>query len=499
MHSIRVFKVHTWVRVAGLILVLSGLGALVLLVHGSGNTGKQVRVTREGFFPPSITLRVGDQATFRVDDAITVHIQADVGNGTIVYPELDSDRELQKGDSWSFQPQRIGAWKYHDRLNPERKGIITVILEDFTDYGVWGGRSLAQGLGMVTRMVLLFTGRIQQVAEVLNAYTITEKSRWQMVYWMSALDVEPFIGSFAKSLHSVQPSNCHAVAHRLGYAAYEMVGEKVFTYRDVSFCHSGFYHGAIESWFRRGMPADVALEAERICRNYTSALDRFNCFHGFGHAFMTIADYDIYKAVAMCQKQQDAQSRRDCHSGVFMENTLVGLGLGSGHYTKWITEDITVPCRLLPQDEDIQVPCWADQFSRYLVQAGKDISSLMTYCATANTAYKKLCYDRVGMEIANSTNRDKTWIAAICQSVPEEYRNDCIQGALNNVLSYWGSSVSNRLFTLCENISGTDERRFCFSFAVLRLSELLGEDETNTLVCANSMDYIELRNLRKCP
>ncbi len=100
----------------------------------------EIRYTDSGFVPNSLTVKKGTSVTFKNESthnarpASALHPTHQVYPGSDIAkcggPEasliFDACREIRPGDSWTFRFYQIGKWNYHDHLNVQHFGSITV-------------------------------------------------------------------------------------------------------------------------------------------------------------------------------------------------------------------------------------------------------------------------------------------------------------------------------------------------------------------------------------
>lgn len=101
----------------------------------SAVSGKSIVIyTDAGFSPSTLTVKKGDTVTFTntASDAMWVASNPHpIHNG---YPTtggciastFDACKNIAPGGSWSFKFDLVGAWKYHNHLNPGEGGTIIV-------------------------------------------------------------------------------------------------------------------------------------------------------------------------------------------------------------------------------------------------------------------------------------------------------------------------------------------------------------------------------------
>lgn len=85
-----------------------------------------VTISASGFNPSDITVKKGQKVIF-VNKDKKMHWPASNPHPThYIYPEFDPKQPIPPGGSWEFVFQKVGTWLYHDHLNPETNGSITV-------------------------------------------------------------------------------------------------------------------------------------------------------------------------------------------------------------------------------------------------------------------------------------------------------------------------------------------------------------------------------------
>lgn len=98
------------------------------------DTVRQVAYTDAGFVPATITIKKGEKITFMNNSSLGFWPASGAHPTHALYPEkggcigslFDSCAEYQPGQSWSFQFNFPGTWKYHDHLSPSKTGTIIV-------------------------------------------------------------------------------------------------------------------------------------------------------------------------------------------------------------------------------------------------------------------------------------------------------------------------------------------------------------------------------------
>lgn len=79
----------------------------------------EVQMTKDGFNPAALTVKLGTQVVFKNTDTKPHWPESDL-------PGFDSLQGIPPGQSYSYSFTRAGTWTYDDHLNKKFKGTITV-------------------------------------------------------------------------------------------------------------------------------------------------------------------------------------------------------------------------------------------------------------------------------------------------------------------------------------------------------------------------------------
>lgn len=93
-----------------------------------------VTYTDSGYAPNTLKVKVGAIVTFINKSSQPVRPASAFHPTHAVYPTtggcigstFDACAKIAPGNSWSFQFDIVGSWKYHNHLNPKRTGAIIV-------------------------------------------------------------------------------------------------------------------------------------------------------------------------------------------------------------------------------------------------------------------------------------------------------------------------------------------------------------------------------------
>lgn len=86
-----------------------------------------VLYTNKGFEPQAVTITKGSTVVFKNESTSGFWVASAPHPAHTDYPEFDAKKPVASGDSYAFTFERVGKWGYHDHLNPERYGFVTVV------------------------------------------------------------------------------------------------------------------------------------------------------------------------------------------------------------------------------------------------------------------------------------------------------------------------------------------------------------------------------------
>lgn len=85
-----------------------------------------VTYTGNGFSPSELTVAKGTTVTFKNDSSGVMWVASDPHPQHTNYPEFDSGKYLQPGESYSFTFEQTGSWGFHHHAKPAHIGTIIV-------------------------------------------------------------------------------------------------------------------------------------------------------------------------------------------------------------------------------------------------------------------------------------------------------------------------------------------------------------------------------------
>lgn len=85
-----------------------------------------VMYSGSGFSPSDLTVKAGTAVTFKNDADDRLWVASDPHPSHTIYPEFDDKKGIEKGGEYAFTFTKAGEWRYHNHLNPGKRGSVKV-------------------------------------------------------------------------------------------------------------------------------------------------------------------------------------------------------------------------------------------------------------------------------------------------------------------------------------------------------------------------------------
>ena len=230
----------------------------------------------------------------------------------------------------------------------------------------------------------------------------------------------------------------HMIAHALGRFAIANNGHDpaVLTQCTPAF-ESGCYHGVLEGYMM-SLPKVDPTAVSGMCASYdkpgASRVTTLECAHGLGHGFLEHYGYALAPSLQGCDTFASPELRGECYDGVFMENSMQGLGM-----PRMNVGDSAVAMQM---GDMKRMDADKDQMTRFRA------SDLQFPCDSVATAYQPSCWSYQPLVIVNLThaNFDKTLDA--CATAPAASQARCYQGYGKQSMAWFGWD-EHRVISTC--------------------------------------------------
>ncbi len=456
----------------------------------------EVQITNSGFKPNSLIINRGDQIKFKNVDSNPHWPASNIHPTHQIYPEFDPKAEIAPSKDWSFTFNRVGTWKFHDHLFPERIGQIKV--NGSSDWFHLDPKSIFSSLKDLISLKLalvyyqLFPEKLNQDLAKVN-FIKQAGDEALIKHWLQIIGGDKVMDKLLADSNGGSSIDCHQEAHLIGRLAYQVFKSNVF-HKGSSGCHSGYYHGAMEAFLNDKGTDNLAVKINELCSKFPTSFTKFECLHGVGHGILAYLDYNLPWSLKTCQLLDSDFSKSSCYGGVFMENIVTAEGKGAArdaHQTKWVSKDPLFPCNGIDQAMTVQYQCYLMQTSRMLDISNHNFDFAAKTCLTVKDSFKGTCFQSLGRDIAGFVLRDPHKIIDFCSKVESNYYYKCIEGSLYVVIDFWGDKLTSQAAELCQLVQNYEQRQLCFQQLGGRLKELFADIRPHAQICLDNKDCLK--------
>lgn len=454
-----------WCLVA--LTALSAVAAPALVAAQRMGETASVHIGDDFIDPLTVTVRTGATVQFENVGQEPHWVASDVHPRHTNLPGLDAGRPLAAGARWSYVFTQIGRWGWHDHLNPHLTGTVIVVP---TDNGPTEPSSLWQRLSAwwqtwrprwpVRQHLLPDRDETacgvdnfvcwSQALRHLTARSGPEAAVKRLSEWRADGTIAPVVDE-------------HQLAHQIGRETAATFGKEAaaFLRCPMSDFNGGCQHGFFEHVL--GEAATPAAAAESICASLDEASFahkyRYYCYHGVGHGLLMAHAYDLDAALKVCNALDALLKQDGCWQGVFMENANAGAQ-GIARVGMFSVADPLAPCRTIT--EAYRWQCYLNH-GGYLVHVlqGSFPRAVEACLTEPNPRWRSACVQSLGLLIsnpvwqhvvANSAEPADTVSVALtaCEQAPPTARQDCLIGALDNIMNFDELNLAPRAIPFCE-------------------------------------------------
>lgn len=260
---------------------------------------------------------------------------------------------------------------------------------------------------------------------------------------------------------------CHSAAHAIGRETLRKAKTvpEAFALCDHT-CFSGCYHGVVERFLRADEEDDGHVSVKEleskviaVCPANAPINLRIPCTHGLGHALMFFLEYDLPRALLLCDKLSARTDQLNCANGVFMENVDSGPENG----VNLSVSDPHVPCRALEPRH--QGACYAMQTTR-MIKMGLSNQQIVKECE--GSGHYESCIQSLGRDWSAEARLGGTAeVAARCVAMgPDSGKIACVEGVVGALVSY--AQDGRYVYPFCAAVS-PEGRQLCYHLAMERL------------------------------
>lgn len=286
----------------------------------------------------------------------------------------------------------------------------------------------------------------------------------------------------------------HLLVHTVGNFIYDKYGKEGLSYCKDYFLSACYHAVILNTLGDHGM--EGVVDALAICDEAGGGIVMSQCSHGAGHGFVAWHDYDLLKALDMCdemaQNYASTTSKTanfpyfNCYDGVFMENVW-GVHSGAPSPKRWIKEnDPLYPCNDPRIPEKYLGGCWSNQATlAYQLYKG-DLKKTAALCdSVENASYKETCYNNFARQIHPMTQGSVAKVHGLCSyATGENWQNYCV---LTNMGAYWSVGDRDIPYKICESVAGATQTE-CYKRIVSMINVYSRTPEEKKGLCAKITD-----------
>jgi len=465
---------------------------VVCLVAASGSSAHgayTIHLTDEGFVPATLDVPVGATVVFE-NTGTDLRWPASNNHPTHEeYAGFDPLLPIAPGKSWSFAFAKEGIWGFHDHLYPAFTGSIIVAKE--TRKRWWSLKGFLTGL-----VSLFFDGPSPPVPAPLQTQPHLSASSEEVYvaynHNCSSIDGVCIFSAFKNLTAVYGPQHAltllarlqgegkirrsiddHQLAHQIGRATAAVFGVSPALFLS---CTTLFNYGCQHGYFEQvlgktgsGKEA-IALICDPINDSYSSKF-KFYCYHGAGHGVLMSTAYDLSAALAVCNSLDTRTAQEGCWQGVFMEN-VNGALKGQARAGVFSDTDVLAPCNALP--EKYQHECFINHAGWLIARHNHSMHAASRACLKAPESMVMVCMQSLGLMVSNPTwhttlepagNTFVEKTSTLCAQFPDEHREQCIIGAVDNILNFDELNVA-RANAFCSAANASYRERCAYQIGV---------------------------------
>ncbi len=306
--------------------------SLTTKAYTKGNSANVI-LGDDGFSAQSLTVEKGTIVKWKIEGKNFHWPASDFHPTHGDYPEkggclgskLDACRELKDGEFYEFKFDRVGIWTMHDHLFHGNTMIVSVTEKGQNSFpwdpNSWlvndDNKNISNSIDFSRSPGKISTSLREKCAGNQDCYMRVFKTLTKKRGYVFAFEVVNEL----KEVDTNIASNCHRLAHGIGWTAYEVdpEGWKDNLRKIDAGCNWGALHGIVEQYVAENKQLDEQT-IKTLCAGEGA------CNHGIGHMLLVQTNNDIPKALDICQVLMTQMERHMCMTGIFMERmTLQNL------------------------------------------------------------------------------------------------------------------------------------------------------------------------------
>ena len=254
-------------------------------------------------------------------------------------------------------------------------------------------------------------------------------------------------------------TDTHDLAHVIGMQTARVLG---LNGEAFLLCSTEFSYGCQHGFFEQSLASapNATEAASKICADLVgshSSKTACYCYHGVSHGIMMASDYDLDRALGICDSLGDPMATEGCWQGVLMENVNAVMR-GESRGGVFYDDDPLTPCNRVSDKYKWQ--CYINHAGRLITLFDFSVAEASHACLAASPRYIRACIKSLGLMVSNPAwqttlagpgDNSRTTVDVtieLCDQFPNEHRAACVVGAVDNIMNF-------------ESVALDVARRFC--------------------------------------
>jgi hypothetical protein len=241
--------------------------------------------------------------------------------------------------------------------------------------------------------------------------------------WIPKLGVTGVLDALEEGFPS-----CHDHAHELGKAAYAASKDMAGVLQACQTrCVSGCMHGVLMEAFTE-RPGALRDRIATLCDGdaFRQIHKKGDCVHGVGHGAAYVSDYDVTRALTLCEAVGDRAYQYYCASGAYMQLFMTfqrQISARADHY----------PC---DEAKRFAAACYRYKVFFMIGRAaarGEGLEAVAAECLGLPRRVQPACFHGIGHASVGAVSQAPARIREVCEKGPEPAQWLCIQGVVEKL------------------------------------------------------------------
>lgn len=435
-------------------------------------------LTKNGFSPAGLKVKIGTKVKFVNKTHLSFWPASDLHPNHTIYPKFDPKRALSPRETWEFQFDKLGTFRFHDHLNPINRGTIVVLEEGATD-------------------IPNYVSSVGELLDFCQKIEGTDKMKCLNDFLEDAILKKgpDYTFKLVGALRETDPdfaSECHTTAHELGGISYWKYAKdkKLPKTGAISYCGFGFVHGFMTEFGHHSK--DFLSSSKKVCDHFSDKInyDGFEqmlspyemCYHGIGHglAYYYVPDFGedvakvIERGVKDCREFGDELAVDNCEAGLFGGMASVFVG-GHGFSLPIDKKDPLALCRLQPNE--LKRGCY-DNMIPVIGVIWPDLAKISSFFTEVEDEFLQQIFDSVGDYASHFVAEGKVTsdeVISECGRLLGNRKIGCFYGFSQGIIrNYFPAEAPRLALGVCRSEKLTEiEKESCIKGVMTEIKNVL--------------------------